>query len=255
MCPKELTLASRFYLDQPSLTIIGKPSAKLASQLEKAVADRLRDNIDRLGEDGLKKLQEKVDQAVEANDTPIPSEMISSFKIPDVNGIRWIPVTSAGSGKNPLNFDNDVQKCLDAGRVDLPYSIQFERKSRVTDWPTVLRRCPDIQSNFVEVSVYMDAGNLAARKELLALYIGSFHSLPVTRADGTKLTYEEVVKLLDAETVDYDISLGAGLSEQLAISVKVEKEKYPIAIRWLNDLLFGAEFDVSRCVAGKVPVP
>ena len=110
----------------------------------------------------------------------------------------------------------------------------------------------DIKSNFVEISIYLNAANLPAKRELLNLYLDSFHSLPITRSDGTRLPYDEVVKLLDTETVDYNINFGSGVSEQIEVHIKVEKEKYETAIRWLRDLLFCSEFEISRCVPGQI---
>ena len=103
----------------------------------------------------------------------------------------------------------------------------------------------DVQSNFIEISIFLNAANLPAKRELLALYLNTFHSLPITR-DGSRLPFEEVVRLLDSETVDYDISFGSSLSEQLEISIKVEKDKYTTAISWLCNLLFNSEFDMGR---------
>ena len=82
----------------------------------------------RLGEDGLKKIADKVKHAQEENDRDIPSEMLSSFKIPDVNGIRWIDVKSASGGTNPAKFDNEIQQHISKDKADLPYFLQFERK-------------------------------------------------------------------------------------------------------------------------------
>lgn len=104
----------------------------------------------------------------------------------------------------------------------------------------------DIQSNFVEISIFLDAADLPRNKELLTLYTNSFHSLPLIDSDGTRVPYDEVVKLLDTETVDYAIAFGTALSEQLEISIKVERNKYKEAIVWLRKLLFASEFSSER---------
>ncbi|KAL7008459.1 hypothetical protein EMMF5_002188 [Cystobasidiomycetes sp. EMM_F5] len=99
----------------------------LASKLEKETADRLKQNIDRLGEKGLAELERKLDEAQKENDKDIPPEMISNFKIPDVGSIRWLSVESAAAGNNPTRYDNDAQKRLDQDKAELPYFLQFER--------------------------------------------------------------------------------------------------------------------------------
>jgi hypothetical protein len=181
--------------------------------------------------------------------------MLSSFKIPDVKGIRWIDVKSASAGTNPAKFDNEIRSHISKDKVDLPYFVQFERKF-ANGWSSCGSELSeticdaDIQSNFVEISIYLNAAKLKAKTELLHLYLSSFHSLPLIRPDGTKVGYEDVVKLLDAETVDYNINFGSGISEQLEVHIKVEKDKYETAIRWLRDLLYSSDFDVSRWAPG-----
>lgn len=62
------------------------------------------------------------------------------------------------------------------------------------------------------------------------------------------MPYDEVVNLLDTETVDYGIAFGSAMSEQLEVSIKVDKDKYKEAIVWLRKLLFASEFSVDRWV-------
>lgn len=78
------------------------------------------------------------------------------------------------------------------------------------------------------------------------MYLESLFSLPLIKEDGRKLPYEEVVALLDTESVDYGVHFGSGLSEQVEVNIKVEKDKYQTAIRWLSDLLYHTELDVNR---------
>lgn len=94
--------------------------------------------------------------------------------------------------------------------------------------------------------IYFNAANLVANRSLLSLYTSTFHSLPVTRADGTKLTLEQVVEQLDTDSVYYAINFGSGLSEQIEMNIEVEKGQYEVAIAWLRDLLSRSEFDVDR---------
>jgi Zn-dependent M16 (insulinase) family peptidase len=83
-------------------------------------------------------------------------------------------------------------------------------------------------------------------RPLLPLYINSFFSLPIIRADSTQLTYEQVVKQLDAATVSYGIMFGSYLSEDISVCLKVERSQYSQGISWLRDLLSGSKFDLKR---------
>lgn len=85
---------------------------------------------------------------------------------------------------------------------------------------------------------------------LITAYLSSFFSLPVTTSNGERLSHEEVVARLDEETVSYENELGMQgyFAETFRVSINVEKEKYEAAVRWMKDLIYGAEFDVSRFV-------
>lgn len=133
VCPaSELTSFDqicRFYLEKPALTIIGKPSAKLANELRKEAKTRLAERQKRFGEEGLKKLQDKLDTAQKENDVEAPPDVIADFKIPDVESIRWINVESAAAGSNDKHFSNKVQTHVEKDGTQLPYFLQFERES------------------------------------------------------------------------------------------------------------------------------
>ena len=109
----------------------------------------------------------------------------------------------------------------------------------------------DIQSNFVEIAIVLFAGDSSDRA-LVPLYIDTFFSLPVTRADGTKLGFEDVVAKLDAETLSYSIDINSPLQEGITLCIKVAKEKYAVAVAWLRDLLVGSHFSVDRSVLSQL---
>lgn len=107
--------------------------------------------------------------------------------------------------------------------------------------------CTDVKSNFITLSIHLSPTNLPSDLfQYLPVYLGSFFSLPVKRFDGTILPYEEVVRQLDEETVEYEIRLGTALSQTVEIMLKIEKTKYKKMIGWLSDLLWGSVFDPDR---------
>lgn len=123
-------LLKKFYVDAPSITIVGQPSSALADTLEKEEKARVAETVARLGPEGLAQLAKKVTDAQAENDQEIPSEIISRFKVPDVNGVEWIKVESARSGgvaKGVVPFDNAVQAHIDADGAELPLFVQYDR--------------------------------------------------------------------------------------------------------------------------------
>ena len=138
----------------------------------------------------------------------------------------------------------------------MPLFVQFDRESSLDVSKVLQALSPpsaDIQSSFVEISIVLFADDIPGLlgshlRALLPIYLDSFFSLPVTRADGTKLGYEDVVRTLDAETLSHSIHCGNPLQEGISLKIKVLKEKYPVAIAWLRDLLWGSTLDWKSVV-------
>lgn len=114
-------------------------------------------------------------------------------------------------------------------------------------WPSVISRLAESTAPvcFIIHSLYLLLINC---DRTVTAYLSAFFSLPVTTSLGEKLTHEEVVARLDDETVSYENELGIQgyFAETFRISIKVEREKYEDAIRWMKDLIYGAEFDATR---------
>ncbi len=240
-------LLKQYFRDSSRLVVIGRPSASLADKLradtEKLVESRRKE----MGDEGLKKLEGKLEEAKKENDKDIPQDMLSKFRIPGVESIQWIAV---GTGRNiptpnsasvatsidaPSELDRQVQAHIDADGEALPFFIQYDH----------------VSSAFLNVSLIFSTANLDAElRPYLTLYLALLFSLPVRRLDGsnTKLTYEDVIKLLDEDTLEYESALGVswGFNENLCVDLKVEKENYNKAISWLRDLVWGSEFAVER---------
>ncbi|KAI5480305.1 zinc metalloprotease [Pseudohyphozyma bogoriensis] len=227
-------LLQKYYVDGSSVTIIGQPSAALSDKLKADENARVAETVKRLGSDGLAECVKKVEDAQKENDKPIPDEIIKKFKVPDVRGIDWIKVDSARSKgvATDVKKENRAQQAVDADGAELPLFVQFDH----------------IQSNFIEIAILLfpDASSSKTVRTLLPVYIDTFFSLPVTRADGTELGFEEVVTQLDADTLSYSIDTSTPLQEAITVKMKVPRKKYEIAVSWLRDLLAGSHFAVDR---------
>lgn len=123
--------ANRYYADAPAVTIVGQPSAALADRLEKEEKARVAATVKKYGEDGLAKLAKEIEEAQAENDRPIPPELISKFKVPDVAGIEWIKVESArssGVAQDGVPLENRVQQHVNQDGAQLPLFVQFDRE-------------------------------------------------------------------------------------------------------------------------------
>ncbi|KAK7058884.1 hypothetical protein VNI00_001508 [Paramarasmius palmivorus] len=213
-------LLQKYYVDPPSVTVVGRPSASLAEKLEKDEKARVAEQVKKLGPEGLKKAEKELEEAKAEHDKPIPPEVLKEFSIPDVKSIAWIPVQT-------------LAKHINADGQELPFFVQYDH----------------VESDFVSVHAFFSLKDLPDRlRKHISTYLSTFFALPVNRMSGERLTHEDVVNRLDDETVSYEVSLGvsSAFSQTLRVSIKVETAAYETAIAWLRDLVYGAEFTKDR---------
>ena len=124
----------RYYIDPPSIVIIGKPSTALVTQLEADEKTRIAKQIAELGPEGLKKAEADVEAAKAEHDKPIPQELLTAFPVPDVKSISWIAVQSVQElgkgreGKMPSTASSELARHIEAdGSPDpLSFFVQYD---------------------------------------------------------------------------------------------------------------------------------
>jgi Zn-dependent M16 (insulinase) family peptidase len=172
--------------------------------------------------------------------------MLSSFPVPAVDSISFIPVQSACTIGGVQSADDDSKQLVDYLRKQekqfAAYFLQFDH----------------VKSAFVEVNLFADTQTLtAADRQHLELYLELMFSLPIDGADGKRLAFEEVVKLLDRDTVSYGNSVGVdggghasfsvgSFGQTVAVCLKAEITKYERTVQWLYDSLWRAVFTEER---------
>lgn len=219
------------------MSILGKPCAQLAKDLEQNELTRLEIQRKKYGQEGLANLKRKLEQAQEENDIPIPPDLIRKFKIPKIDNIKFIntinavyrPVSSHTQNRN------EIERYLDSDPSDHPLNLVFSHTT----------------SQFVTVSLYITTKGIPGHLlPYLQLYLDSFFSLPIER-DGQVVEYEQVVREITRTAVDYSASLGVDdITEVLSIKVRAEKSKYSAVVRLLSELFSHSVFDPERYFSG-----
>ncbi|KAL1708664.1 Metalloenzyme, LuxS/M16 peptidase-like protein [Schizophyllum commune] len=232
-------LLSKYYIDQHSIVLRGKPSASLVDKLEKDEKERIAKQVEALGPEGLKKAEQELNEAKAEHDKPIPTEILNTFPVPDVKSIAWIPVQSVvqkGKGRQspaPAQNATALSTHINADGSELPFFVEYDH----------------VESDFVTIHAFFDLKKLPDHlRPYATLYASAFFSLPIKRASGEALTHEEVVNRLDDETVSYEVSQGvsSGFAESFRLSIKAETAQYETAIAWMHDLLYGPIYDRER---------
>ncbi|KAI8093910.1 Metalloenzyme, LuxS/M16 peptidase-like protein, partial [Halteromyces radiatus] len=227
-----LDVIERYYLNVPHITLLGKPSAEFADQLAEEEQHRVEKQCEDLGEKKLEELQKKLEDAMAKNDTPLPSGILESFRIPPVSSINFINVISARNNAAD-DISNVVQMHVNKDNTaDVPLFIQYDH----------------IRSGFVKVAAHIATSSIPSHLlPYTRLFLKAIFSLPVER-NGILIPYEDIVKGLSEDTLEYDASLGtsSGFRELAVFTLKAKASKYEQAVQWLEDILWNTQFTTER---------
>jgi Zn-dependent M16 (insulinase) family peptidase len=222
--------------DANHVSILGKPSKAMAEKLEADEIARVAAQKEKLGPEGLKKLAEKLEEAKNKNNAPIPKEILEKWPVPGVSSIHFIESTTARSGlARKLGItETEVQKLVDAEK-DSPLFIQFEH----------------VPTNFVSLAVLLAISEMPVElRPLLSLFIENFFNTPIMK-DGEKVDFQQVVTGLEKDTISYSIGGGSriGDAEGITIQFQIEPDKYIKTVQWIRTLMFDSVFDETRLQA------
>jgi len=217
------------------VAVVGKPSSKLAKDLEENENARIEAQKASLGEEGLLNLKRKLEHAQDENNKPIPEELIRKYKIPKLENVKFIETTTAVY--RPANHAsshvarNNIELYLDKDPSSHPFDLVFSHTS----------------TEFVTIRLYVTTKDLPVELlPYLSMYLNLFFALPLKR-NGKVIDYETVVHELNDITVSRFAGLGVDkVVEIITISVVAEKTKYKQAINILSEIFQNSIFDPKR---------
>ncbi|KAI1800986.1 Metalloenzyme, LuxS/M16 peptidase-like protein [Daldinia bambusicola] len=230
----------KWLADAHHVSVLGKPSLALATKQKEDEEARISKRKQELGEEGLKRLAQKLEDAKKQNEVEIPASLIEKWPVPPIESIHFIESQTARSGmaRKLGTYENSAQKIIDQAPSTLPLFVQFE----------------DVPTNFVHISVHVGTSQLPpAYKPLLSLFSDNFFNTPILR-NGERVPFEKVVMELERDTVSYSLDSGSKFSdsESFLIRFQVEPEKYATTIEWIRTMMFDSIFDLTRlkaCIA------
>ncbi|KAH8731503.1 zinc metalloprotease-like protein [Phaeosphaeriaceae sp. PMI808] len=226
----------KWMVDAHHVSLLGKPSRALSEKMKAEEVARVQAQQEKLGEEGLKKLAEKLKKAQDENDKPIPEEIIASLKVPSTESIHFYETTTARSGlaKQLGTSENSIQGIIDKDENGLPLFIHFEH----------------IPTSFLHFGLLLGTATLPTElKPLLGVYLTNFFATPVVK-DGKQIGFEEVITKLEQDTIEYSLDRGSevGNSEMLYISFVAEANKFETVVQWLKTMLVDSIFDTERII-------
>ena len=138
--------------------------------MERDEKARIAAQVYELGADGLKKAAAELEMAKAEHDRPIPTEILTSFPVPDVKSISWIPVQSVqepGHGRKIPSFPavkDSLLKHIQSDGQELPFFVQYDHVE-VSLHYLLVRQCNNfhLQSDFVSIHSLFNLTNLPNR--------------------------------------------------------------------------------------------
>ncbi|KAH6009352.1 hypothetical protein HBI84_049380 [Parastagonospora nodorum] len=229
-------LLKKWMSDAHHISLLGKPSLALSEKMKAEEVARVKAQQEKLGEEGLKKLAEKLKAAQDENDKPIPEEIIAGVKVPSTESIHFYETVTARSGlaKKLGTSENKIQQNIDKDENGLPLFIHYEH----------------IPTSFVHFGLILGTATLPTDlKPLLGVYLTNFFATPVVK-DGKRIEFEEIITKLEQDTIEYSVDRGSdvGNSEMLYIPFVSEASKFETCVQWLKTMLVDSVFDVERII-------
>jgi Zn-dependent M16 (insulinase) family peptidase len=223
--------------DAHHVSILGKPSIALSEKQKADEVARVKDQKERLGEDGLKELAKKLEETKAENDKPIPQEIMERLKVPSTESIHFYETVTARAGlaKKLGTLDNKYQKIIDKAEDGSPLFIHYEH----------------IPTSFVHFGLALGTATVPTElKPLLGVYLTNFFATPIMK-DGKRIEFEQVITSLEQDTIEYTLDRGTdiGNSEMVYIHFVGEADKFETMVKWLATLLVDSIFDTERLIA------
>jgi hypothetical protein len=117
----------------------------MADKLEKDEKARIAAQVERLGPEGLKKAEIELEAAKAEHGRPVPSEILTSFPLPDVKSISWLSVQSIqepGIDRKPVHWapaSSPLSKYIDSDGKLLPFFVEYDHVEVCSDSPNFVQ--------------------------------------------------------------------------------------------------------------------
>ncbi|EMG47579.1 hypothetical protein SBY92_004727 [Candida maltosa Xu316] len=234
-------IIDEYLVQNKSATIIGKPSSKLNELMKQQNKQIHKEIKERFGNDGLKKLQEKLDAAQAVNDIPIPEELLTKFTKPDPSKIKFISTKSYKAGNTKDIVDISSNSYIEDDDLSL-----LLKKDTPSDFPLFMH-LEDFKSQFATIEIVMSSTRLDPRLLSYMSIMEEIFSMSI-ETPSKYIPYEQVIADINSDLIEHHLDNGydSQFLELISIKAKFETKNYSKAIGWLYNITKYVKFEESR---------
>ena len=208
--------------DNPRIKILAYPNANYTKELVANETARIEKQQEELGEEGMKEAAKLVKDALASTKLP-PKSVLLKVPFADVSGMTYhtLHYYNYTTSKQPDGFD----------LKSIPFRFEID----------------DIDSEFVRIYMFIDASGIAVEDQMyLSLLSNLWLQSPLKKADGTKVSFEEVTKQREKTALSFSNYIGGSQSQFIRFVARMKVDNYQEVIQLFQDALYDVDFTNER---------
>ena len=208
--------------DNPRVKLLAYPNANYNKELVANETKRVKEQQEKLGEEGMKKAASVVKEALASTKLP-PKSVLLKVPFADVNAMTYhtLHYYNYTTEKQPAGFD----------LKSIPFRFEID----------------DIDSEFVRIYMFIDTSDIAVEDQMyLSLLSNLWLQCPLKRSDGTEISFEEVTKQREKTALSFSNYIGGSQSQFVRFIARMKVDKYEDVVKLFQDALYDVNFTNER---------
>jgi len=221
-----LQVIQDLFIARKSVGVMGHPSIALAQKYQKDEEERIKRQIEALGEKNLALKAKELKAALDSQVLP-GNDILTKIPLGDVDKIEFRNLSSFNRTQNEKGKFNFSA---------IPFKIHVD----------------DVNSKFVQMYLYLETSNLTIRQQkLLPLLLDVWMSAPLN-VNGSVVEVKDVLKRVNKVLLKMDVSQGYSY---VVLGAQAELVKLKEGLDFIHDRLYNSHFtmkEINTTVANRL---